>query len=69
MFLENHQKPWGNGDRFLKRTMAEKNGESTARILWVVAKSQEIAPQDVKPGNETRLFVDIFAGIDSFQGF
>ena len=26
IFLENHQKPWGNGDRFLKRTMAEKSG-------------------------------------------
>ena len=32
-FLEHHQKPWGNGDRFLKGTMAEKNGESTPRIV------------------------------------
>ena len=30
IFLENHQKPWGNGDRFLKRTMAEKNGRIQA---------------------------------------
>ena len=31
-FLENHQKPWGNG-WFLKRTMADKNGELTPRVF------------------------------------
>ena len=38
-FLEDHQKPWGNGDRFLKRTMAGKDGdsESTPRIAGLGA--------------------------------
>ena len=31
IFLENHQTPWGHVDRLLKRTMAEKHGESTPR--------------------------------------
>ena len=31
-FLDNHQKPWGNF-WFLKTIKAEKNGESTSRII------------------------------------
>ena len=42
LFLENHQKPWGNG-WLLKRTMAEENGESTprTRVAWFTTKKEE----------------------------
>ena len=44
-FLENHQQPLGNGDQFLKRTMAEKNGEkkSTPSILEIDPRKAEKA--------------------------
>ena len=32
IFLENLQKPGENGDRFSKRTMVEKNGETTLEL-------------------------------------
>ena len=39
-FSENHQQPWGNS-RFLKRTMVEKNGESTPRVKRVSSCSRQ----------------------------
>ena len=32
-FSGNHQKPTGNSSRFLKKTMVEKNGEATPRVM------------------------------------
>ena len=45
--LENPQTPWGNGDRFLRKTMAEKNGkESTPRIT---ACGNHAEPRKTRP--------------------
>ena len=51
-FLENHQKPWGNGSAFLfKRTMAEKNGKgSTPWKTWPLpSHSRAPNPQKSRP--------------------
>ena len=48
-FLRNLQKPRRNSDRFLKRTMVEKNGESTPRTMAKIASEARQMPRLLMP--------------------